>query len=189
MSEDRRRLAFDPTPISGYGLEQWRVREGLIRSDVLFALGFTSYQMLLNYIGRQPTAPIDPLREILIRLYLLEPEFPSMFVAPDILQFVDYVFNLKEGEQEESRRRCIGMLAPLLGRNRGSGYRWLRSSMDNDKSAVRLSIRRLVAKVFSMNPKTAREDFWKVTFATASARGMNTKTVRACLTAHEVKIG
>lgn len=180
--------AFATKPMDGYAIEKWKASEDLLHSEVLFALGFTSYQMLINYIRKYHNTPIEPTHEILLRLYLLEPEFPRMFTKPPITELLDFVFNLGKGHTDDDRKRCIALLAPLLGRNRGSGYRWIRNKTSSE-NPVSLDIAKLSAKVFSMNPAHARDYFWRATFAAASARGMNTETVRGLLAENGVKIG
>lgn len=180
--------AFAPVAKNGYALETWRISVNLIHWDTLFAFGFTSYQSFLAYIKKHQSEPMDEVREILMRLYMLEPSFPTMFVSPSITEFLDFVFNLGPDATEEDRKRCIALLAPVLGRNRGSGYRWLRNREGSD-NPVTLPIRRLAAKVFSMDPKTSRRYFWLAALATAQARGLNTATMVTRLKSAGVRIG
>lgn len=160
----------------------WRIKENLIIWDTAFALSFTSYNGFVVYVKKHHDTPIDPVREILIRLYMLEPEFPRLFVAPSITQFVDFLFNLdsKKAGREAMRPKCMSLLAPLLGRNRTAGYRWLRNSEHSD-NPVQLEIRRLISKVFSMEPKYARQDFWRAALATAKARSQDVEQILATL--------
>lgn len=177
--------AFALRTMTGKAMEIWRNSESLIGHDALFALGFTSYQAFLGDIKKHQNESIESVREILIRLYMLEPEHARMFVPPSIQQLLDFLFNLKPNASEEERKRCIALLAPILGRNRGSGYRWLR----NEGNSVSLPIRKLSAKVFSMNPEFAREYFWRAALITAKARNLNTEIVEERLAKNGVKLG
>lgn len=179
--------AFTPTAKTGYALEMWRISEKLSRWDTLFAFGFTSYQSFVDYIEEHQQKPLDEVSEILMRLYMLEPSFPTMFVPPSITDLLDFAFNLGEDATEDDRKRCISLLAPILGRNRGSGYRWLRKSQGDNP--VSLPIRRMIAKVFSMDPKIRREYFWAAALATAWARGHSSSTVISKLESNGVHIG
>lgn len=172
--------AFAPQAMTGFSLEMWRIKEHLINWDTLFALGFTSYAMLINHAKKHQDIPLDPVREILVRLYMISPEFPRLFISPPISDLLDYLFNLNDLATDDDRKRCISLLAPILGRNRGSGYRWLRNKQ-NSENPVSLPIRRLSAKIFSMNTDTARSDFWKVALITARARSINCDSVVAQL--------
>lgn len=172
--------AFKPIPIIGANVEDWRTKEGLNNWDVLFALGFTSYQSFLEYLSKREEEPIDEVREILIRLYMVEPSFPFHFHPPSIRDLLDFAFNLGENPAESDRKRCVAILAEMLGRNRGSGYRWIRNNV-HTKDAVALNIRRMQSKVFSMNPATARECFWRAVIATARARGTPTHVLETRL--------
>lgn len=176
--------------MNGYDMEMWRIQEHLINWDTLFAFGFTSYQAYQTYSAKHTELPIDSVREILLRLYMIEPEFPRLFSPPSINEFLDFVFNIDESDPavEDDRKRCIALLAPILGRNRGSGYRWLRSKEHAD-NPVALPIRRLTAKVYSMDQATARLNFWKAALATAHARGLTTATVTERLKAGGVQFG
>lgn len=179
--------AFKPIIKTGYSLEEWSIGQSLIHWDTLFAFGFTSYQTFLSHIRKHRNEPLDEVREILMRLYIVEPEFPRLFVPPRIDTLVDFVFNLPANATEEEKKRCVSQLAPVLGRDRGSGYRWLRNSQ-HAANTVSLPIRRLSAKVFSMNPAYAREAFWRAAFATAAARGNDLKTVENRLANYGVTI-
>ena len=173
--------------MTGFSIEMWRIREQLINWDTLFALGFTSYKMLLNHTEKHQSTPLDPIREILLRLYMIAPEFPRMFVAPPILSLVDYLFNLGDNASEEDRKRCIALFAPILGRDRGAGYRWM-SDAQSSGNPVSLSIRRLIAKIFSMDPETARAHFWKVALISAHARNVDTSIIEGQLVERGVEL-
>lgn len=179
--------AYSPEAMTGYSIEMWRIREQLINWDTLFALGFTSYKMLVNSKEKHKEEPLDPIREILLRLYLISPEFPHLFVAPPILSLVDYLFNLGDNASDEDRKRCIAQLAPVLGRDRGAGYRWM-SDAQSSGNPVSLAIRRMIAKVFSMDPATARGHFWKVTLITAHARNVDTTIIEGLLEERGVEL-
>jgi hypothetical protein len=180
--------AFAETPMTGYSLEMWQISENLINWDTLFAFGFTSYQMLLDHKKNHKDRPLDEVREILLRLYMVMPEFPKLFVPPAINEFSDYLFNIDESGTLEERKRCISMLAPILGKNRGSGYRWNRNKEHSD-NPVSLPIRRLSAKVFSLPEDGRRTCFWLAAFATAHARGIDTSAVKERLNSNGVPLG
>lgn len=179
--------AFHPIAMNGYSMDMWRIRENLINWDALFALGFTSYKAYLNHVEKHNDISLDVLREILIRLYMIEPTFPTPFVSPTIEQFIDFLFNIKEGKNDKMRKSCAPLLAQILGRNRGSGYRWLRS-MRHAENAGSLPIRRIFCKVFSMDQKTARENFWRAALATAHARNVRTDILEERLKLNGVEL-
>ena len=126
---------------------------------------------------------------MLIRLYMLEPSYPVHFKVPDMLYLIDFLFDLPSETEEGLLRRpkCASLLAILLGRNRGSGYRWLRAASASE-SSVALPIRKLVNKLMSMEPETARANFWNAARAMAGARGYDMDPVDEMLSANGVKI-
>jgi hypothetical protein len=183
--------AFAPTAMTGYSLEMWQISENLINWDTLFAFGFTSYQMLVDHKKKYKDRPLDVVREILMRLYMVDRQFPWLFVPPPINELSNYLFKLDEDDPVEDRKRCISLLALILGKNRGSGYRWNRNR-EHSGNPVSLPIHRLSAKVFSMEEeygRFAREYFWRAALATARARGINVAAVKARLQISGVRIG
>lgn len=167
--------AFEKRALTGYDVSTWQMRENLNNWDATFALGFTSYQALLTFLKSNQASPVDESRELLIRLYMLEPSFPKHFRPPNMQDLVDFLFGLETHDAvyaAERRKKCASLLAKLLGKNRGSGYRWLRAA-ENAESSVATPTRRLSAKVFSMNPDTARANFWRAAQAMAMGRGFD----------------
>lgn len=75
----------------------------------------------------------------------------------------------------------------LLGKNRGSGYRWLRSA-ENSEQSVGTATRRLSAKIFSMDPATARSNFWRAAQAMALGRGFDMDEILTFLRENGVEI-
>ncbi|MFJ1470046.1 hypothetical protein [Massilia orientalis] len=171
--------AFESRALTGYDVATWQMREHLTNWDASFALGFTSYQALLTFLRENQVSPVDESRDLLVRLYMLEPSFPSQFRPPNMQDLVDFLFGLSVFEASyaaERRKKCASLLAKLLGKNRGSGYRWLRAA-ENSEQAVATPTRRLSAKVFSMNPETARADFWRAAQAMALGRQFNMEEI------------
>ncbi len=189
MARARNHPAFEMRPITGHDVSTWQMREHLTNWDAAFALGFTSYQVLLKFINASNDSPVDEVREMLIRLYMLEPTYPVHFKAPDMLETIDFLFDIPSDTEEGVLRRpkCASILAVLLGRNRGSGYRWLRAASASENS-VALPIRRLSNKLFSMDPDNARSNFWRATRAMAGARGHDMDPVDEMLSENGVKI-
>ena len=183
--------AFVLRPVTGYDVSTWQMTEKLTNWDALFALGFTSYQALLKFLKDNVEQPVDPVRELLVRLYKIEPSYPIHFQTPSMQDMVDYLFNLRADSStmgQDDRKRCAAMLAQLLGRNRGSGYRWLRTS-EYAENSVSLPIRRLCSKLFSMDPATARTYFWRAAFGMAHARGLDVDPIHNVLHSNGVRIG
>lgn len=191
--EGRARLeaAYAPHAMTGVSIEMWGIREQMINWDICFSLGFTSYAMLIKHTEKHKDQHLDHIREILLRLYFLSPEFPRLFVAPSIIKLVDFLFNLGEAPTEAEQKRCIALMAPILGRDRGSGYRWIRDEQSSG-NPVSLSIRRLTTKVFSMvldmDPAAVRTYFWKIALTTAHARGVDTSIIEDLLAERGVKV-
>ena len=182
--------AFEERALTGYDVSTWQMRENLTNWDASFALGFTSYQALLTFLKSNQESPVDESRELLVRLYMLEPSFPAHFRPPNMQDLVDFLFGLEIHEPEyaaERRKKCASLLAKLLGKNRGSGYRWLRAA-ENAENSVATPTRRLSAKVFSMNPDTSRADFWRAAHAMASGRGFDMDEISTFLRENGVKI-
>lgn len=182
--------AFEKRALTGYDVSTWQMRENLTNWDASFALGFTSYQALLTFLKSNQLSPVDESRELLIRLYMLEPSFPAHFRPPNMQDLVDFLFGLQIHDAAyaaERRKKCASLLAKLLGKNRGSGYRWLRAA-ENAESSVATPTRRLSAKVFSMNPETARSDFWRAAQAMALGRGFDMGEILTFLRENGVKI-
>jgi len=185
-----RHPAFEKRAFTGYDVSTWQMRENLTNWDASFALGFTSYQALLTFLKTNQLSPVDESRELLIRLYLLEPSFPAHFRPPNMQDLVDFLFGLQIHDAAyaaERRKKCASLLAKLLGKNRGSGYRWLRAA-ENAENSVATPTRRLSAKVFSMNPATARADFWRAAQAMAMGRGFDMDEILTFLRENGVKI-
>ncbi|MFC5511116.1 hypothetical protein ACFPOU_08245 [Massilia jejuensis] len=182
--------AFEKRALTGYDVSTWQMRENLTNWDATFALGFTSYQALLTFLKSNQTSPVDESRELLVRLYMLEPTFPAHFRPPNMQDLVDFLFGLQIHDSTyaaERRKKCASLLAKLLGKNRGSGYRWLRAA-ENAENSVATPTRRLSAKVFSMNPETARADFWRAAQAMAMGRGFDMDEILTFLRENGVKI-
>ena len=182
--------AFEKRALTGYDVSTWQMRENLTNWDATFALGFTSYQALLTFLKSNQESPVDESRELLVRLYMLEPTFPAHFRPPNMQDLVDFLFGLQIHDSTyaaERRKKCASLLAKLLGKNRGSGYRWLRSA-ENAENSVATPTRRLSAKVFSMNPETARADFWRAAQAMAMGRGFDMDEISTFLRENGVKI-
>lgn len=182
--------AFEKRALTGYDVSTWQMRENLTNWDATFALGFTSYQALLTFLKSNQTSPVDESRELLVRLYMLEPTFPAHFRPPNMQDLVDFLFGLQIHDSTyaaERRKKCASLLAKLLGKNRGSGYRWLRAA-ENAENSVATPTRRLSAKVFSMNPETARADFWQAAQAMAMGRGFDMDEILTFLRENGVKI-
>lgn len=181
--------AFEKRPITGYDVAMWQINEKLSKWDGAFAIGFTSYQAMLRWTTKMHDSPIDPVREMLIRLYKIQPTFPIHLTPPSMQLMVDYLFDLRQDSAHgpEARKRCASLLAVLLGKNRGSGYRWARAAASAGKSA-QVPVLRLCSKLFSMQEKTARTDFWRAAFAMADARGENVDAIREILDANGVVI-
>lgn len=182
--------AFEKRALTGYDVSTWQMRENLTNWDATFALGFTSYQALLTFLKSNQTSPVDESRELLVRLYMLEPTFPVHFRPPNMQDLVDFLFGLQIHEPDyaaERRKKCASLLAKLLGKNRGSGYRWLRAA-ENAENSVATPTRRLSAKVFSMNPETARADFWRAAQAMAMGRDFDMDEISTFLRENGVKI-
>ena len=182
--------AFEKRAFTGYDVSTWQMRENLTNWDATFALGFTSYQALLTFLKSNQTSPVDESRELLVRLYMLEPTFPAHFRPPNMQDLVDFLFGLQTHDSTyaaERRKKCASLLAKLLGKNRGSGYRWLRAA-ENAENSVATPTRRLSAKVFSMNPETARADFWRAAQAMAMGRGFDMDEILTFLRENGVKI-
>lgn len=182
--------AFEGRALTGYDVATWQMREHLTNWDASFALGFTSYQALLTFLKEHQQSPVDESRDMLVRLYMLEPSFPSHFRPPDMQNLVDFLFGLTVFDSAyaaERRKKCASLLAKLLGKNRGSGYRWLRAA-ENSEQSVATPVRRLSAKVFSMNPDTARSNFWRAAQAMAMGRGFDMDEILTFLRENGVKI-
>lgn len=182
--------AFEKRALTGYDVSTWQMRENLTNWDATFALGFTSYQALLTFLKSNQTSPVDESRELLVRLYMLEPTFPAHFRPPNMQDLVDFLFGLQNHDSTyaaERRKKCASLLAKLLGKNRGSGYRWLRAA-ENAENSVATPTRRLSAKVFSMNAETARADFWRAAQAMAIGRGFDMDEILTFLRENGVKI-
>jgi hypothetical protein len=182
--------AFEKRALTGYDVSTWQMRENLTNWDATFALGFTSYQALLTFLKSNQESPVDESRELLVRLYMLEPTFPAHFRPPNMQDLVDFLFGLQIHDSTyaaERRKKCASLLAKLLGKNRGSGYRWLRSA-ENAENSVATPTRRLSAKVFSMNPETARADFWRAAQAMAMGRGFDMDEISTFLRENGVQI-
>lgn len=182
--------AFEKRALTGYDVSTWQMRENLTNWDATFALGFTSYQALLTFLKSNQTSPVDESRELLVRLYMLEPTFPAHFRPPNMQDLVDFLFGLQIHDSiyaAERRKKCASLLAKLLGKNRGSGYRWLRA-VENAENSVATPTRRLSAKVFSMNPETARADFWRAAQAMAMGRGLDMDEILTFLRENGVRI-
>jgi len=182
--------AFEKRAFTGYDVSTWQMRENLTNWDASFALGFTSYQALLTFLKSNQLSPVDESRELLIRLYMLEPSFPAYFRPPNMQDLVDFLFGLQVHDAAyaaERRKKCASLLAKLLGKNRGSGYRWLRAA-ENAENSVATPTRRLSAKVFSMNSATARADFWRAAKAMAIGRGFDMDEILTFLRENGVKI-
>ena len=182
--------AFEKRALTGYDVSTWQMRENLTNWDATFALGFTSYQALLTFLKSNQESPVDESRELLVRLYMLEPTFPVHFRPPNMQDLVDFLFGLQIHDSTyaaERRKKCASLLAKLLGKNRGSGYRWLRSA-ENAENSVATPTRRLSAKVFSMNPETARADFWRAAQAMAMGRGFDMDEISTFLRENGVQI-
>lgn len=188
---DPKHPAFMVRPMTGYDVATWQMSEKLTNWDAMFALGFTSYQALQKFLREKNDQPVDEVRELLVRLYKIDPTYPIHFQAPSMPLLVDYLFNLTSTNSalgEENRKKCGSLLSKLLGRNRGSGYRWLRSS-EVAENSVALPVRRMISKVFSMNEQTARPLFWRAAFAMADARGIDVNPIRELLRVNGVAIG
>jgi hypothetical protein len=182
--------AFEGRALTGYDVATWQMRENLTNWDAAFALGFTSYQALLTFLKDFQQKPVDESRDLLVRLYMLEPSFPSLFRPPNMQELVDFLFGLSVFEPEyaaERRKKCASLLAKLLGKNRGSGYRWLRAA-ENSEQSVGTPTRRLSAKIFSMDPETARSHFWRAAQAMAMGRGFDMDEILTFLRENGVKI-
>lgn len=182
--------AFAMQPITGYDVHNWQINEKLTNWDATFALGFTSYQSLIKFTEENYQTPVDEVREMLIRMYLLEPTFPIHFRAPNMQQLVDFLFNVdteNSAAGAEARKRCASLLAEVLGRNRGSGYRWLRDA-ENSENSVAKPILRLSSKVMSMDPMTSRSNFWKAIRGMATARSFSMDKIDQVLEANGVEI-
>jgi hypothetical protein len=182
--------AFAMRSLTGYDVATWQMNEGLTNWDALFALGFTSYQALLAFLKDSVDTPVDEVRELLVRLYLVEPTYPMHFQTPNMQDLVDFLFNLSTNDSTlgaESRKKSASLLAQLLGRNRGSGYRWLRAA-EHAENSVAMPIRRLSSKVFSMDPKMARTYFWRAARSMAAARGFSMDAIDEMLRSNGVKI-
>lgn len=182
--------AFERRALTGYDVATWQMRENLTNWDAAFALGFTSYQALLTFLNQNQQSPVDESRELLIRLYMLEPSFPIHFRPPNMQELVDFLFGLEIHEAAyaaERRKKCASLLAKLLGKNRGSGYRWLRAA-ENAENSVATPTRRLSAKVFSMKTETARSDFWRAAQGMAMGRGFDMDEIWTFLRENGVKI-
>lgn len=183
--------AFAVRPMTSDDITAWQMREGITQHwDIMFALAFTSYRMFLKYMDAHHREPIDQVREMLVRLYLIEPSHTWHFVPPDIVTMIDFLFNIDDGDTEagaEGRKKCGALFATLLGKARGSGYRWLRKTSDEDNS-VGLPLRKLSSKLFSMDPEHARSNFWRAAFAMGHARGFNMEPIMDVLKANGVKV-
>lgn len=182
--------AFDARPLTGYDVANWQMRENLTNWDAAFALGFTSYQALLTFLKKNQEGPVDQARDLLVRLYMIEPSFPTHFRSPNMQDLVDFIFGLTGFDSTyaaERRKKCASLLAKLLGKNRGSGYRWLRSA-ENSEQSIGTPTRRLSSKVFSMNPQTARTDFWRAAQAMAMSRGFDMDEILTFLRENGVQI-
>lgn len=183
----RQEAAFRPKALTGYDVSMWQMNCKLPRYDGAFALGFTSYRAMMAWQNRQAQSPIDPVRDLLIRLYMVEPSFPIHFQPPPMQRLIDFLFNLNSSNVqtvEEARKRCASLLAVLLGKNRSSGYRWARASMS--AQSAQAPVLKLCSKVFSMDPKVARRVFWNAASAMAEARGMSMEAIREVLIANGV---
>lgn len=182
--------AFEARALTGYDIATWQMKEHLTNWDASFALGFTSYQALLTFLKENQQSPVDESREMLVRLYMLEPTFPAPFRPANMQDLVDFLFGLTVFDSTyaaDRRKKCASLLAILLGKNRGSGYRWLRAA-ENSEQSVGTPTRRLSAKVFSMNPETARADFWRAAHAMAMGRGHDMDEIFTFLRENGVKI-
>lgn len=159
----------------------WTIDVRLIKWDVLYALGFTSYKTFENYVNKHSNG-IDEIREILVRLYKVEPSLPVFFVAPGVGKLIDFVFNIDElhPAAAENRKTFSSYLSVLLGRNRATGYRWAKG-VDRAENLVPLEVVRLCGKLFSMDPRAARSYFWRATLATARARQIDTSSIEQVL--------
>ena len=111
--------AFEKRALTGYDVSTWQMRENLNNWDATFALGFTSYQALLTFLKSNQASPVDESRELLIRLYMLEPSFPAHFRPPNMQDLVDFLFGLETHDAvyaAERRKKCASLLAKLLGK-------------------------------------------------------------------------
>lgn len=194
---DKAHEAFAHKAIQGYNIEMWVMDMKLINWDALFAFGFTSYQAYQNYLKTNYRQPVDMVRDILLRLYMVEPEFPRLLSAPPVDDLLVFLFNLDPIPIDPSDptkklvpaeyTRLMGLLAPILGRNRGSGYRWMRTN-NGTENPVALEINRLSSKVFSMNPKYARKVFWRAALAACRGRELMTEDILEALKRHGVTL-
>jgi hypothetical protein len=170
-TEDRIKAALSPITMTGYSVNTWIIREELMRGDAMYALGFSSYAQLEQHQEELRESPLDKPRELLIRLYYLEPRLPYLFVPPDFEEVLDYLFNLHPSRYlEKERSRCATLFARLLDKDRGAAYRWLRPGHGKGRSMT-LPVQRLFSKLFSMDRETARSIFWKVAMIVLEARG------------------
>ncbi len=170
VTERDTKEAFQTRPMTGADMEAFRIRHQLSEWDFLFLMGFTNYRSLKDYKQVHRVLPLDMPREILLRLYMLEPSFPRFLKAPTILDMLDMLFNIGEGTSDSERQACAPMLSITLGRARISGYRWFKTASEGEGSPVQLPIQRLISKLFSMDPRTARKRFWRAALATIESR-------------------
>lgn len=188
LNEKKLASAFEHRPVTGYDVQIWQMNEKLSKWDGAFAIGFTSYQAMLRWTKEMTEQPIDPVRELLIRLYKIEATFPVHLVPPSLELMVEYLFGLTATSAVglDSNKKCASLLAVLLGKNRGSGYRWARAAATAGKSA-QVPVLRLCSKLFSMREETARSNFWKAAFAMAGARvGDNPEMARSIEAIREI---
>jgi hypothetical protein len=181
--------AFAVRPMTSNDITTWHMKEGITNWDMMFALAFTSYRVLVKYMKDHDSTPIDQVREMLIRLYMLEPSHTWHFVPPNVVTMIDFLFNITDGDTDagaERRKRCAALFAQLMGKARGSGYRWLRRTAEEDNS-VGLPLKKLASKLFSLSPDGARDNFWRAAFAMGHARGFNMEPISEVLKANGVK--
>jgi hypothetical protein len=184
--EAKTHQAFARRPIIGYEMETFSMLHQLNHFDTIFAFGFTSYRKFVEYVQDHHDEPLDEIREILMRLYYLEPEFPRVFLAPSIQEMINFLFQFRTTSPTvllEERKRAGALLAELLGKARSTGYRWHRAQAAPQISEVG---RKMSAKLFSLYQETAREVFWRAAFAMAEARSKNTDDIKAMLRSNGV---
>lgn len=173
--------AYAPLPMTGETVAEFQQSYSLIDWDMLYFLGFTNYRDLSAYKAEHnPSSehphglPIDQDRELLLRLMYAYPRPGMMFNGPNVKLLTAFVFNLTMTPNVKLLRRCMPFMAMVMGRDKVSGYRWGRSKK-TEGDATNLSIRRLCAKVFSIQQAegTVREMFWKCAFASLIARSVD----------------
>jgi len=182
--------AFAARPLTSNDIMNWQMKEGITQWDTMFALAFTSYRVLIQYMKEHGDTPIDEVREMLIRLYMVAPSHTWHFVPPDIVTMIDFLFNITDGDTEqgaERRKRCAALFAQMLGKARGTGYRWLRRTAEEDNQ-VGMQLKKLSSKLFSLSPDTARTTFWRAAFAMGHGRGFNMDKIADVLKENGVEL-